>query len=149
MYRDNTGFCYDIKLLRLEFTKNTNERLLMRLYESHTTPHTYAVHIRFHTSKKKKVVPPSVAVLDVECDEGRVIANVGSDWATAMKVFDETFWKLTGLRWEERGDKKRAGMVRADFQAENGEYEKYFKYHQPKEGEPRGLFPPGMKLTAA
>ena len=99
-------------LFRLEVMQNTNERFIMRLYESHTTPHTYAVHLRFHTSRKKAALSPSIAALGIMRDEGKTVAHVGSDWSTAFKTFEETFLKLTGLKWEERGDRERAGAVR-------------------------------------
>jgi hypothetical protein len=148
LYRDITGFVYDIKLLRLDLAKNTNERFMMRLYESNTTPHTYAVHVRFMSSLKKRVLSPSVKALSVLPDEGVVVAAVGSAWEGAFGEFRRVFKHLSGLEWEERLDGVKAGRMRTDMQElgglfVEGQVEKYFKYTRPKEGEPRGLLPPG------
>jgi hypothetical protein len=47
IYLDRTGFEYSLKLLRTNLRENSFAQYQLRLYESNTTPHTYATFIRY------------------------------------------------------------------------------------------------------
>jgi hypothetical protein len=138
LYRDVAGFTYNITLIRLMLHLNSNERFVLRLYESHITPHTYAVHLRYHESKKKK--DANGLAMGELTPGGVVIAPIGSSWEQAFGAFKQAFKERTGLAWDDRLHKPPAGKMMCDGQ-------KFFKYAKPKEGEPKGLMMPSLSRS--
>ena len=61
-----------------------------------------------------------------------------------MKEFKKTFVYLVGLEWEERLKKDRMGKVRPESVGLETE-ECFFRFILPREGEPKGIFPPGAR----
>jgi hypothetical protein len=146
LYRDVTNFTYDIKLFRIEITTNTNDRYILRIYESHTTPNTYAVHLRYFSSGKKAPTP-FVVSMGLASTEGTTIVPIGSTFADAHKVFQQKFQELSGVAWQDRLDPQKAGKIRPSD--DGAVEERYFKYYGPQEGEPKGIFPPGFRPSAS
>ena len=145
LYRDITGYAYDVHFVRLDLQRNTNERYFLCLYESHTTPHTYAVHLRFSSSAKKREPTPSVKAIGLASGEGATMAPIGSSFEAAIKELKRIFAQIAGLSWEERMDKSKYQKIRPEGKGSDLE-EKFFKFIAPKEGEPKGVFPPGMRV---
>lgn len=126
IYKDGSGFEYNVTLVRIDIRRNSNERFVLRLYESHTAvlpppagddveivaeaeagaeaddvhrANTYAVWLRF-VSEKNGGEPV------VQC-----LAAEGSEFKTAIGVFKHAFRTWTGRRWEEldKNVKKNGG----------------------------------------
>lgn len=145
LYRDVTNFAYDIKLFRVELKTNTNDRYVLRIYESHTTPNTYAVHLRYFSSMK--AISPFVKSTGLASTEGTTIVPIGSSFPDAFRVFQQKFLEISGVAWEERLDTLQASKIRPSVDDAEGVDERYFRYWAPKEGEPKGVFPPGFRPT--
>ncbi|KAL1618487.1 hypothetical protein SLS54_007215 [Diplodia seriata] len=87
-YVDCTGFAYhDICLTRVELTKNTNERVLLSIYEADFSPPNYVTFVSFHG--------PGTDF------KSEFLAN-GTDFQTAFLEFRKTFKKYTRVSWEAR-----------------------------------------------
>ncbi|OCL09245.1 hypothetical protein AOQ84DRAFT_388320 [Glonium stellatum] len=125
IYMDSTGFEYDITLTRIDLTNNRNERYHLRLYESHTEPHTYCTHIRL--SK------PS------ELPKTQLLVPLASPFSTAFRGFCNVFRKRTLLLWDERFERRLAMSRKLPGQEP-------YVYLPPPAGEPRGVLPE-MALT--
>jgi len=124
IYKDDNGFEYSVTLVRIDIRRNSNERFVLRLYESHTSDlslpagdeggiaagaeagteeegghgtNTYTVWLRF-VSEKNGGEPV------IQC-----LAAEGSQFENAMGVFKSAFWTWTGRRWEERDKNLKDG----------------------------------------
>lgn len=124
IYKDGSGFEYNVTLVRIDIRRNSNERFVLRLYESHTSElaaqtgndieivaeaetgaeaddghgaNTYAVWLRF-VNKKNSDEPV------IQC-----LAAEGSEFETAMDVFRHAFRTWTGRRWEDRDKNVKNG----------------------------------------
>jgi hypothetical protein len=120
IYKDGSGFEYNVTLARIDIRRNSNERFVLRLYESHTSEHpppaeddieivaeaeeedgnganTYAMWIQF-VSEKNGGEPV------VQC-----VAGEGSEFEDAMGVFRYAFRTWTGQRWEDRDKNVKNG----------------------------------------
>ncbi|KAL1649289.1 hypothetical protein SLS58_001864 [Diplodia intermedia] len=83
-----TGFAYhDICLTRVELTKNTNERVLLSIYEADFCPPNYVTFVGFHG--------PGTDF------KSEFLAN-GTDFKTAFLEFRKAFKKYTRVSWEAR-----------------------------------------------
>lgn len=89
LYVDPEGYTYNITLVRIQVEDNTNERYILRLYQSNIIPYTYALHQRY---VKFKAIP-----------EERVLAPVGSTWEKCYTELKEVVQEYTGVEWEMRG----------------------------------------------
>ncbi|KAI9709830.1 MAG: hypothetical protein M1812_007622 [Candelaria pacifica] len=143
-YHDETGFGYDVVLARADLSKNINERhhlkvlpcpnhlppspppkppflpqskLSMKLFESHAIPHLYCTYTRYSRPGRSA---------------GEDLTPIGSLFSPCFAAFTKFFKTKTGLRWEERLDKKKV----------EGEV---FTYSPPVLGRPRGRMPEGWK----
>lgn len=90
IYQDGTGFRYEVTLIKVEVSKNWNERAVITLYESHLEPSTYACHFKSHNTLGLSDATP--------------LAN-GSNFETAMSRFKATFEEKTGIAWDDRFEK--------------------------------------------
>ena len=120
IYKDGSGFEYNVTLVRIDIRRNSNERFVLRLYESHTSDllpatgdeagivagaeaedghgaNTYVVWQRF-VSEKNGGEPV------VQC-----LAAEGTEFEMAMGVFKYAFRTWTRRRWEERDKKVKSG----------------------------------------
>lgn len=169
IYRDSTGFDYDIVLTRIDMERNRSERYQLRvrtvslsskpsaldcvltflsLFESNTSPHTYATHLR-HTAPSTD--PTS-----------QTLAPINSPYAPAFAAFRYAFTLKTRLHWDERllsaAELYRLGRpysvvaaaaLRDRIKAPEGVREqdllvdgqRPFVYRKPREGKPVGQLP--------
>ncbi|OJD34239.1 vitamin k-dependent protein c isoform 1 [Diplodia corticola] len=87
-YVDSTGFAYhDICLTRVDLTNNTNERVLLSIYETDFCPHNYVTYVGIHG--------PGTAF------KSEILAN-GTDYKSAFLEFRKAFKKYTRVSWEAR-----------------------------------------------
>lgn len=84
---------FDIKLVQINHmkddegkTKNNNDLVNLRLYESNGTPATYATYMEGPTKKMPK----------------EILVPVGSSWETAFGALKEQFELFTGRNWAQR-----------------------------------------------
>jgi hypothetical protein len=124
LYIDNTGYPYDCKLVRLDPRINGNERYILKIFESHTLPHTYALHQRYANIK---FMPQS-----------EIIVPIGSDFATVFAKLREIFEAKTGRRWDDRLKDGVMGFGE-DRCADDGG--RPFVFLKPKDWEPVGQMP--------
>ncbi|KAE9962379.1 hypothetical protein BLS_000416 [Venturia inaequalis] len=89
IYTDLQGYAYNITLVRIHLSNNSNERYILRLYQSNSIPYTYALHQRYVKFKAAA--------------EERVLVPIGSEWEQCYKEFKNVFKEYTGIEWEERG----------------------------------------------
>lgn len=129
IYYDATGFGYNILLTRADLKRNKIERVVVRLYETHTLPASYAVFERY-------TAPGKDAIEEVACP-------VGSTFAEAFGVFRRVFEKWAEVRWEDRQRPSPATRGKDDVKNGKGKEEtggeKPFRYIRPKEGMPTGV----------
>ncbi|MCJ1281426.1 hypothetical protein MMC26_000745, partial [Xylographa opegraphella] len=116
IYRDVTGFSYDITLARSDLTTNTNARYVLKLYESHVSPSKYACFSSYSS--------PTAGTAT------HVLAPLGSSFSLAIEQFVHFFKLKTKLEWKERN-----GTL-------DKESETAFEYTPPAEGEPWGVVDP-------
>ncbi|KAI9694623.1 MAG: hypothetical protein M1822_000239 [Bathelium mastoideum] len=90
IYEDCTGFQYDVTLTRLDLENNTNERHQLKLYESHTLPHTYATFVRFARPRARPI--------------RQILVPLGADFGTAFDRFQTFFRKRCNRHWSQRLD---------------------------------------------
>ncbi|KAI9812887.1 MAG: hypothetical protein M1827_004405 [Pycnora praestabilis] len=146
LYRDETGFDYDIVLARFDILTNKNQRYYLKLYETHSHPHLYACYIKY--------TRPGKTGTDM-------LAPLASLFSTAWNAFTKFFKAKTGKAWEMRLDSRwglkamgRAGGVVEKGMGEDlgkgemgekGEREETggFVYTPPVLGRPRGRMPMG------
>ncbi|TLD15063.1 hypothetical protein E2P81_ATG09911 [Venturia nashicola] len=88
LYTDLQGDTYNITLVRIHLLNNTNERYILRLYQSNSIPYTYALHQRYVKFKAAA--------------EERVLVPIGSEWEQCCREFKNVFLEYTGIQWEER-----------------------------------------------
>ncbi|GAB7340157.1 hypothetical protein MBLNU457_6635t1 [Dothideomycetes sp. NU457] len=91
VYQDNTGFRYEVVLTKLEISKNWTERAVVTVYESNSTPHTYACHFKSNNS---------LGLPDAETPRA-----LGANFDTAMSQFKIVFEEKTGIAWDDRFEK--------------------------------------------
>jgi hypothetical protein len=86
---DGTGFVYDIMLTKVDTLTNSNERINLTIFESNTaSPRTYATNLHFAGTGK--------------CPMNNVLAAIGCNLNTAMRVFRQAFQEKTGCNWDDR-----------------------------------------------
>lgn len=88
LYTDHQGYSYNVTLVRIHLADNTNERYILRLYQSNSIPYTYALHQRYVKFKAAA--------------EERVLCPIGSEWEQCYKELRNVFREYTGIVWEER-----------------------------------------------
>ena len=120
IYVDSTGFEYDVTLTRIDLANNRNERYHLRLYESHTQPHTYCTHIRL---SKPSQLPKT-----------QLLVPLASSFSTAFRSFCNAFRKRTLLLWDERLERGLAMVRKLPGQEP-------YVYLPPPAGDPRGVLP--------
>ncbi|KAL8811156.1 MAG: hypothetical protein Q9200_002018 [Gallowayella weberi] len=113
IHHDTTGFAFNIMLVRLNLSKNTNERYILKLCETIDVPKYYACISIHH--------PPDSPII-----ARAILAPKLSDFETAFAAFETTFCLRTGILWSCREEPR---VDREDV----------FAYVRPKVGEPRGL----------
>jgi hypothetical protein len=121
IYKDGNGFEYSVTLVRIDIRRNSNERFILRLYESHISdispPTGDEVEI------EDEAEPETQAGTEAEDGHGtntytvwlrfvsekkgdepvvQCLADEGSEFENAMAVFQYAFRTWTGRRWEER-----------------------------------------------
>jgi hypothetical protein len=132
LYVDHTGYPYDCKLVRIDPRINENERYILKIFESHTVPHTYALHQRY---AKIRQMPRS-----------EILVPIGSDFTTVFNTLRDIFEAKTGKKWE---DRMKAGMMAGgeDECADDGG--KPFMFLTPEKWEPTGQMPWNKDRKAA
>jgi hypothetical protein len=123
IYTDITKFEYDIVLVRIEMSTNTNFRYHLRLYETHTSPHEYCTVLRF--------VQPGLQ------STKQYIAHMGSSYENAFRAFRSAFHQKTLLKWEERFMPE---LVKLEGRKGEGDGLP-FVYRLPERGMPMGVVP--------
>jgi hypothetical protein len=97
---------YNAKLIRTWHETNTLESLDLRLYESDSMPHYYAVYARYPKSQLDKRGVSWYGRKETSGTkkegQGYILEPIGSDWKTAKKMWDKEFKRLTGWEWEDR-----------------------------------------------
>ncbi|KAF2759149.1 hypothetical protein EJ05DRAFT_334649 [Pseudovirgaria hyperparasitica] len=148
VYRDATGFDLDIMLTRISFASNTNERYALRVYESHTHPHTYALTVRYTRSHTLPVT--------------RTLVPISSSFADVFGTFCAFFRAKTRLHWENRFEKNLRDTVTKEYVDGYGGEEQAvrmgilsvakgdtrlwpFEYYPPMEG-PQGVLVEGLSV---
>lgn len=164
LYKDQTGFIYNAFLPRAYLADASVESYALKLYESHTVPHTYAVFLAYKPRQiTGMVLPDRVSPKRKSADSDSdgfggstssrpknadgfsngigIVAPIGSSFANAFEVFKRVFEEKTTLRWEDRaiklGEKEKEKRV-----VEGGVP---FRYNAPKPGEPTGWNEPVLK----
>jgi hypothetical protein len=132
LYVDHTGYPYDCKLVRIDPRINANERYILKIYESHTTPHTYALHQRYANIRK---TPSS-----------EIVVPIGSEFATAFSKLREIFQAKTGKKWE---DRMAAGLMVIEEEECADDGGRPFMFLQPEPCEPAGQMPWKTERKAA
>ena len=160
IYQDNTGFKYEVVVVKTELSKNWNERAVITLYESHSEPNTYACHFKSNGTLGNS----SAAALQA----------VGANYPTAFSRFKAIFEEKTGIAWDDRFEKcprRKAGRPAPAAHTNNSGFitpqmiidaggagdpdvppegenllrefkAKPFIYRTPPENEPQGTLPP-------
>jgi hypothetical protein len=122
---------YNAKLIRTWHETNTLESLDLRLYESDSMPHYYAVYARYPKSQLDKRgvnwYGRSEITESKKEGQGHILEPIGTDWKTAKKKWDMEFKRLTGWEWEKRY--QALGEWPEDLKAVKGK-EKAFKWGQ-------------------
>ena len=85
---DDTGFKYEVTVVKVHSSTNINERATITLYASNTETRTYATHIKTSGS----IIAPTASV------EGAI----GSTFYVAYRVFKKLFHEKTGVQWDQR-----------------------------------------------
>ncbi|TKA35539.1 hypothetical protein B0A54_13126 [Friedmanniomyces endolithicus] len=149
IYMDITGFKYDILLTKVDARLNRNERyaLTLQIYESNSTPNTYATNLHYAGTG----IQPS----------NNVIAALGCAFKTAFHAFRKVFKEKTKVEWDERmnqlaGKGRKTGEVggsvngsvkgRAVSESEVVGAQQAFIYTPPLYG-PLGLLPEKKKVV--
>ncbi|KAF2838230.1 hypothetical protein M501DRAFT_1017252 [Patellaria atrata CBS 101060] len=88
IYRDTTGFDYDVHLVRVDKSRNMKEWIRLRIYESHTFPHTYSTHF-LHC------LPPNDPT-------SHILSPIGTPFNLAFAEFRKLFRSKTKVHWDER-----------------------------------------------
>jgi hypothetical protein len=120
IYLDQTGYTYNVTLVRINIRKNTNERFILKIYESHTEPHTYALHQRYANIR---FMPAS-----------EILVPAGSDFNTAFSKLKEVFEAKTGTKWENR---MKGNIEDPVASADDGDSP--FVFVKPKDWQPSGV----------
>ncbi|KAL8805169.1 MAG: hypothetical protein Q9182_002151 [Xanthomendoza sp. 2 TL-2023] len=95
IHRDTTGFAFNIILIRLNLSKNTNERYILKLCETIDVPKYYAC-ISIHHKPGRNPDSPII--------EKDILAPKLSDFETAFAAFETTFCLKTGIPWSCRDE---------------------------------------------
>ncbi|KAF2154195.1 hypothetical protein K461DRAFT_320352 [Myriangium duriaei CBS 260.36] len=169
-YTDETGFVYDLLLVKVFQAINQTQQLRLQIFESNAHPNTYATlsvmkDIRSGKELKNLLVP------------------VGASFSTALRKFRIEFESRTGVKWEDRTTACRRAKPKASdaegstkifidpatLHAQGGarhnssqkrltdeqweEFEKkFFIWRIPAEGEPQGAMvtlPPELEEADA
>ncbi|KAL8891029.1 MAG: hypothetical protein Q9215_001874 [Flavoplaca cf. flavocitrina] len=112
IYRDITGFAYNIILVRPDVLRNSMERCILKLCSTLETPKGYTCLMIHHVPGKD---PETVHLTNKRCD-----------WFTALAAFEKAFKDSTKVDWDDRQVVKSA-----DKDA--------FEYVRPKTGAPIGF----------
>ncbi|KAM0719572.1 hypothetical protein Q7P37_003702 [Cladosporium fusiforme] len=90
VYQDATGFEYDITLTKVDPLVNSNERfsITIQIYESNSEPRTYTTNVNWAGTLKRP--------------KNNIIAAIGSNLPTAIRVFRKAFREQTGHSWDDR-----------------------------------------------
>jgi hypothetical protein len=119
-YVDSTGYPYTIALVRMDIKSNSNERYLVRLFESHSIPHTYACQLRYGKPG--------------QASTNQVLVPIGSPFDVAFAAFRTVFKDKTGWNWE---DRMEAGKPEPGDTIEDGG--RPFTWRKPEAGQPKGV----------
>ncbi|KAF2432708.1 hypothetical protein EJ08DRAFT_695107 [Tothia fuscella] len=120
LYTDRTNFTYTCILMRIDVSTNENERCLIRIFESHTLPHTYACHLQYSKTNHRST--------------GSILTPIGSEYHVAFKAFRDAFKEKTCREWEDR-----MSEVPLPPEVVGKDGGRPFQYRRPAEGEPRGM----------
>ncbi|MCJ1472638.1 hypothetical protein MMC13_001287 [Lambiella insularis] len=154
IYRDSTGFAYDITLVRSDLAVNINERYSLKVSSSpYNSIHIFTPLYPYFLPRRTRVplsaprtqclqlyeshAPPmkyacftnySSPLAGTAC---HILAPAGSGFLLAFGQFMQFFKLKTKLEWNERN-----GVLGS----ESTESKSAFVYKRPKDGEPWGLF---------
>ncbi|KAF2452971.1 hypothetical protein BDY21DRAFT_375163 [Lineolata rhizophorae] len=98
IYRDPTGFDYDIVLYRIDIARNVNERFKIRIFESNHRPPSYSLTT---THLPLPPTPPSPPTID---------HPINTPFEPVFATFQSIFLAKTGVAWEERLTAYRARL---------------------------------------
>ncbi|KAK0897536.1 hypothetical protein LTR91_022544 [Friedmanniomyces endolithicus] len=147
IYMDVTGFKYDIILTKVDARLNRNERYALTIYESNSTPNTYATNLHYAGTGIQS--------------SNNVIAALGCRFKTAFHAFRKVFKEKTKGEWDERmsqvtGKGRKTGEIegsvngsvkgRAVSESEVVAAQQAFIYTPPLYG-PKGLLPEKKKVV--
>ncbi|KAK0280658.1 hypothetical protein LTR54_006684 [Friedmanniomyces endolithicus] len=143
IYMDVTGFKYDIILTKVDARLNRNERyaLTLQIYESNSTPNTYATNLHYAGTGIQS--------------SNNVIAALGCRFKTAFHAFRKVFKEKTKGEWDDRmsqmagkseGSVKGSVKGRAVSESEVVAAQQAFVYTPPLYG-PKGLLPEKKKVV--
>ncbi|KAK0774824.1 hypothetical protein LTR91_025077 [Friedmanniomyces endolithicus] len=141
IYMDVTGFKYDIILTKVDARLNRNERYALTIYESNSTPNTYATNLHYAGTGIQS--------------SNNVIAALGCRFKTAFHAFRKVFKEKTKGEWDERmsqvtgkaeGSVKGSVKGRAVGESEVVAAQQAFIYTPPLYG-PKGLLPEKRKVV--
>lgn len=130
VYKDTTGFSYEVTLTKVDTTRNVNERITLTVFESNAQPHTYATNLYFAGTARKP--------------QNNILAAIGTNFSTAFRLFRKAFRERSGVDWDDR-IKAHNERVKARNQPEESAVEfetRPFQYVPPGYGA-RGLLPKG------
>ncbi|MCJ1389867.1 hypothetical protein MMC18_002724 [Xylographa bjoerkii] len=152
IYRDSTGFGYDITLARSDLTTNTNARYFLKVSSFPYTINLFTPLYPYTLPRRSRVPLPAPRTQCLQLYESHVspskyacfssyssptagtathvLAPLGSTFTLAMGQFTQFFKLKTKLEWKERN-----GTL--DMESENA-----FVYTPPAEGEPWGVVDP-------
>ena len=110
IYKDETGFPYDVMLTKIDTRNNKNERVAItvsqfpgeissasaaeelkirvQLYESNAQPHTYSTNVNFRGTGRKPV--------------NNIMVSIGSPFPPAFRTFKTVFREKSGVEWDNR-----------------------------------------------
>lgn len=88
VYKDPTGFQYEVMLTKVDTVRNVNERITLTVFESNAEPRTYATNLYFAGTARKP--------------RNHVLAAIGTNLPTAFRLFRKAFRERTGVDWDHR-----------------------------------------------
>ncbi|MCJ1398129.1 hypothetical protein MMC11_001326 [Xylographa trunciseda] len=152
IYRDSTGFSYDITLARSDLTTNTNARYFLKVSSFPYTINLFTPLYPYTLPRRPRVPLPAPRTQCLQLYESHVspstyacfssyssptagtathvLAPLGSSFPLAMEQFMQFFKLKTKLEWKERNGTLDSGSETA------------FVYTPPAEGEPWGEVDP-------
>lgn len=162
IYRDATGFAYDITLARSDLTVNTNERYALKVSSfPHDEVHIFTPLYPYFLPHRSRVPLPAPRTQCVQLYESHispskfacftnyssptagtachVLAPVGSSFQLAVDHFMQFFKLKTKLEWKERN---------GTMGSEGTGSKSAFVYMPPADGEPWGVIDPESLVNA-